>query len=98
MAKLLFTPKTFALDHVIRNEQGRPLGRIVMYDDDAYVPGEDIKVAILKIPLVFEKRLRGLVFYIDEFEYKIPEDVSDMRINNRKEDAVASSFVLKRVD
>lgn len=96
MKELIFSPKTFALDHIVRNEKGLPIGRIVLYDDNSYIPGEDVRVALLKVPLQFKNSIKGLQFYVDEYLYEVPEDINDIRVNTRDQDLVASSFILKR--
>ena len=51
--------KTFKQDHIVRDEKGRPLGRIVMRDDNAYEEGKDIEVAILEIPLILKSNIKN---------------------------------------
>lgn len=91
-----YTPKTFRQDHVIRDEMGKPLGRIVMRNDGAYQEGKDIEVAILKIPVELKEHIVGSIIYVDEYGYKIPENLPEFRNNRRDRDWIASSFVLLR--
>ena len=93
---LIYTPKTFKYDHVIRDEKGKPVGRVVMRDDDAYEPGKDIQVAILKIPIEFRESILGSLVFVDEYCYKLPDKLPNFRLNKRNKDWVASSFILCR--
>ena len=91
-----FSPETFKFDHVLRDDRGVPVGRVVMQDDDAYQPGKDIPIVILKIPLQFRDKILGSIVYVDGYRYKLPESLPEFRINKRAKDWVASSFILRR--
>jgi len=92
-----FSPKCFKQDHVARTEDGRPLGRLVMRDND-YEIGKDLNIGIFKIPVQFNISPRGLRLFVDESEYEIPGDILDSKIKNRGVDIIVSNFVLKVVE
>lgn len=91
-----YSSKTFRYDHVIRDEIGKPLGRVVMRNDEVYEEGKDIEISILKIPLEFRDRILGSFVFVDGYKYKIPEKLPKFRLNKRDRDWVASSFILQR--
>ena len=88
--------KTFKYDHLIRDEQGVPVGRVVMRNDSLYEAGEDIQIALLTIPVQFKESILGSFVYADGFRYKIPQTLPNFRVNKRGLNWVASSFVLMR--
>jgi len=92
-----YTPNTFKYDHVIRDIAGKPLGRVVLRDDNSYSIGMvEIQVSLLKIPTQFHDVILGSYIYIDGYRYKIPESFPDFRLNRREHEWVASTFILKR--
>jgi hypothetical protein len=91
-----FSPKTFEKDHIIRDETGKPLGRLVMRNDEDYEEGQDIQVAVLKVPVAFKETILGSEVYVDGYRYKIPDEIPKFRVNQRTNDWVASSFLLCR--
>ena len=91
-----YSSNTFKYDHLIRDEKGKPVGRVVMRNDGAYREGKDIEISILKIPLEFRDRILGSYVFIDGYKYKIPEKLPNFRLNKRDRDWVATSFILQR--
>lgn len=89
-------PKYFSKDHMARDEIGKPIARVVMVDSD-YVEGENIKVAVVEIPKVFNLRPKGLVLYIDGDKYKIPENIPDLKITNTINKILVNNFYLERL-
>ena len=93
-----FSPNTFAKDHIVRNELGKPFGRVILPEDFTYTPGiESIPVLIFKIPKVISESPLSAIFYIDGYKYAIPKDVHSFRVNLRGPDWVVASFHLRRV-
>lgn len=89
--------KTFKYDHIVRDVDNRPLGRIVLIDNN-YVIGESLKVLLLKLPKVFFDSVLGAELYIDGIKYRVPYTISDFRINKTKTDWIVSNFVLELVN
>jgi hypothetical protein len=90
-----YSTDTFKMDHLIRDSKGIPIGRVVLRNDSDYKKGEDLQVAILKIPLSFNIPVHGLEFYIDGVKYGIPSDLVSFRSGKRSEDYVMSNFKAK---
>ena len=92
----IYSPKTFKYDHVVRDEKGVPVGRIVLRSDDSYVEGADIQVSILRVPMELRDSVLGTYIYIDGFRYRVPKKFPEFRFNKRGNEWVASSFILER--
>jgi len=92
---MVFSPKSFTKDHLVRSDKGIPLGRLILREESFKI-GEDLKVGILQIPKVFNLVLSGLRFWVDEVEYCLPVDISKLRIKDRPDSIIISGFVLKR--
>jgi hypothetical protein len=86
--------KTFKYDHIVRDKKGKPLGRIVLVDDN-YLLGEPLKVILLKLPRIFFDSVLCAELYLDGVKYKVPSDLSDFRINSTSVDWVISNFILE---
>lgn len=98
MDNLIFSPMTFGQDHLARDCRGSVIGRLVLVDDKGFELGKDLKVALFKIPKVFDLSPLGLVVFIDGKKYQVPETLVGFRVNRRKEDIIISSFVLKCIE
>lgn len=93
-----FSPKTFASDKIVRNDRGKPLGRVVLPEDFEYETGiDEIPVLLLKIPKVISEAPTSESLYIDGHKYAIPKGIYSFRINLRGADWVIASFYLRRV-
>lgn len=89
---------TFSNDYIFREKSGKPIGRIVLFDETEYSIGvSTLKVAILKVPLTYSSGIIGLEGYIDGIKYKIPTSIHDIKVNRRDKDWVLTNFFLKRV-
>ena len=95
-----FSPKCFAKDHVARTREGLPIGQVVLREDhdlDKRI-GQDLEVSIFNIPRQFEVLPRGLVVWIDEFQYIIPKDLDKQKVKVRGNLLSAVNFVMKVVE
>ena len=92
----VYSPKTFKYDHVVRDEKGVPVGRIVLRSDDSYAEGESLQVSILRVPVQLRDNVLGTYIYVDGYRYKVPQKLPSFRFNKRGNEWVASSFVLER--
>lgn len=90
-----YTKHTFKQDHLIRDEKGIPIGRIILRDDSEYVPGQDLNIALLKVPLSFKIPVKNLIFYVDGVKYQVPDNILSIRMKKRDKDYIVSSFVAK---
>ena len=88
-------PKTFVTDHLVRDVSGRPTGRIVLASD--YEEGKDIAVAVMDVSATDKKALAGMVFYIDGNQYKVPEDLPDLRFTKTSGKLLINNFYLRKV-
>lgn len=90
-------PKTFAQDHVARDRNGMPLGRVILYSDESYHEGHPFRVALLTVSVARAKKVQALTFYIDGIPYRIPPSVPDLRV--RQDQAVhrVNNFTLEPV-
>jgi hypothetical protein len=89
--------KTFKYDHLVRNEKGVPMGRVIMWKENEYVEGEDIKVSIMSLPVQLIPHPLGQYFYIDTYKYQTPIVLDKVKWNKNGLDWYLSNFVLKRV-
>lgn len=87
--------KSFSKDHLVRTSSGKPLGRVIMSSN--YKEGEDIQIALLEIPMVFVKAVKGYVLYIDGNPYRIPKELPDIRITKTGLKWVINTFVLEKL-
>jgi len=86
----------FEKDGLVRNAQGRPVGRVVLAEP--YVKGENLKVAMLMVPKGQNVRLRGSMFYVDGIPYKVPADLPDVKVTEYANRWVADTFVMEKVE
>ena len=89
--------KTFLSDHVVRDNKGLPLGRIILINDDVYEEGKPVHVAILTIPLARTKKAQGLTYYLDGNPYKIPANLSPIKITQSGNKHLINNFILEPV-
>ncbi len=90
----MYSPNTFIVDRLIRTEQGMPIGRIVLFDDNDFELGKPVKISILKVPVQFNLQIIGLEFYIDGVKYRIPEDLPEVKCNKNNADWFVSSTII----
>jgi len=95
---MTYSPKTFKYDGILRDEKGKPVGRVVIPSWFVYKEGEDISISVLKVPLSIREGIFESEVYVDGFKYQIPRnDIKNFRANVREGDWIISSFILKRV-
>ena len=88
---------TFKHDHIIRDEKGLPLGRVILKDDSQYKSGMDaIPVVLLKMPTSIS--VLGLRVFIDGIPYQIPKDLDSTKLSQRGLDFVITNFYLRRME
>ena len=90
-------PKTFRHDHVLRDEKNRPLARAILRDDRVYEEGEPIEVAILTVPVAKMKKVRGRTFWVDGVPYRIPDDLSPLKLKEVAGKHMINNFHLRPV-
>jgi hypothetical protein len=86
--------KIFKFDRIVRDSEGKPFGRVILAEQ--YQEDEDIKVTLMTIPKEFTKYVKGLVVFIDEIPYIIPEDLHELKIGGDPLRWLINSFILKR--
>lgn len=88
-------PNYFSRDRIVRDSKNRPIGRAVLRDD--FKPYEDLKVVVLKIPLVKTdgETVLGMTVYINEEPYLIPNDLPKSKVMSNKLDHRVGTFILK---
>lgn len=73
----------------------KPVGRVILARP--YVEGESLAVSILKVPKQYFSSILGQVFWIDGFEYKVPNDLNPIKVGGNKLDFLVNNFYLERV-
>ena len=91
------SPDYFSRDHIVRDAKNCPIGRAVLRDD--FKPYEDLKVVVLKIPVVKaeSKTILGMTIYINEEPYYIPKDLPKSKLASNKLDHRLGLFVFKYI-
>jgi hypothetical protein len=87
-------PKVFQHDHVLRDENRIPIGRVVLVDDKSYAPGKPIDIALLTVPVAKMKTIEGQVFYVDGLPYKVPEGLHPIKVRESGGKHLVNSFTL----
>jgi len=88
-------PKMFRHDHVLRDQKGLPVGRVVLVDDSSYEEGEPIAVALMTVPLAKMMKLKGRLFYVDGIPYKLPDDISALKMKTSAGKHLVNNFYLE---
>ena len=88
---------TFATDHVLRNAQGLPIARAILAQDTAYVRGKPIAVVLLTVPTSVVKKITGYTFYVDGLPYRVPSDISKLRVKEAASRIMVNNFFLQPV-
>lgn len=87
--------KRFRIDRLVRDERGKPLGRVVLAGE--YEDGANIPVAFLTVPRSFSASLKGVSIYVDGMVYKIPDDLPKHKITTSVMSHMVNNFYLERV-
>jgi len=74
-------PRTFSFDHVLRDVNGRAVGRAILLRDSECVVGEPIRLAVLTIPVSLTKNPKSLRYYVDGTPYRIPSDLPPLKLS-----------------
>ena len=88
--------KTFAMDRLLRNEQGLAAGRVVLAKD--YEPDHDIAIAVLEVFKGIPATVKNSIFYVDGIKYKVPADLPDVKITVSRGKLLLNNFYLVKVD
>ena len=91
-------PKTFRHDHVLRDEKNLPLARVILRDDRVYEEGEPIEVALLTAPVAKMKKIVGRIFWADGFSYRVPSDISPLKLKEASGKHMVNNFHLQPVN
>ncbi len=91
-------PKTFKTDHIVRDVQGVPLGRIILRNEEDYTEGLPLNVVCLTVAEGVTLNVKSLDYYIDGFCYRIPENISSRRIMLVGGKHRVNSFTMEIVD
>lgn len=91
-------PQVFKHDHVLRDENRLPLGRVVLVNDRSYVPGKPIEVALLTVSVVKMQTVLGRVFYVDGRPYKIQDGLPAQKVKESGGKHFVNNFVLVPVE
>lgn len=89
-------PEFFKYDRYVRDESGRPLGKVVLASE--FVPGKPIACTLLRLPKQFGAKVAGKVFTIDGVRYRVPEDLPALKITKSGGDFLINNFYLEPVD
>jgi len=90
-------PKVFRHDHVLRDAKNMPLARVVLLDDRSYEEGKPIAVALLTVPVAKMKKVKGHLFYADGNAYKVPDDLSPLKLKEVAGKHMVNNFYLQPV-
>jgi len=90
-------PKTFGKDHVLRSEKNTPIARVVLQSGVEFVPGEPLPVAMLTVSTTQVKKVPGRVFYADGLPYRVPADLSPLKITISGSKILVNNFYLEPV-
>jgi len=85
----------FKAEKILRNQEGRPVGRVVLFDD--FKVGEPLKVSVLKVPRQYMDKVTGQEFYIGKYIYKVPEDLHKIKVSHNAVDHLLNSFVMEYI-
>lgn len=87
--------KTFQQDHILRKENGQPLGRAVLRFPDEYREGSPFLAALIKFPTVYDLSYSGLEVWVDGIKYVLPRSIEKSKIKVREGDHILSNIQLE---
>lgn len=90
-------PKVFRHDHVLRDAKFRPVARAILRDDNDYEEGEPIALALMTVPVAKMKKVKGQLFYADGTAYKVPDDLSPLKMKEVGGKHMVNNFYLQPV-
>ena len=70
--------KTFERDRILRNKQGRPIGRVILVDK--YKESDRIPIAVVEIPRSLTGDPTKIDMYIDGRKYKLQDNINRIKI------------------
>lgn len=86
--------RLFSRDKIVRDKEGRPLGRAVLLDKN-YKIGEKIPITILDVSKSKVKDLIDTTFYIDDFPYKIQKNISKLKVRSTSIRYMINNFYME---
>lgn len=87
-------PKFFQQDKLLRDENYRILGRVLLRDDQIQ-ENQPIAVILLQVPRQYMADVRGKVFHIDGKKYVVPADLPQQKIGGNALLVFANNFYLQ---
>ncbi len=91
-------PKTFKYDRAVRDLRRVPLGRVVVSGVDDVKVGEPFYVTLLVVPLGAVPDVLSGTYYVDGCPYKIPKDISPIRVSSTLGRYQVNSFIFEPAD
>ncbi len=89
---------SFEYDALIRNELGKPVGRVVTDPKFDYELGsESINASLIKVLKYYCTKIHGFEFYIDGSLYKVPDKFHEVKLINNEKEWIVSNVVLMKV-
>jgi hypothetical protein len=85
-------------DHVLRDVQGLPEGRVILSSATKYVRGEPIAVVLLTVSSAKIKKVPGRVFHVDGLPYVVPKDLPGLKVNEQGGLHKVNNFYLQPVE
>ena len=91
-SKMAKSIRFFKKDHLVTDQKGKPLGRVVLMGD--YHENEPIKVSVLSVPKSFQIDLKSYTFYVDGNPYEIDKSTPDVRFSEGVDKLFVNNFWL----
>lgn len=89
-------PKFFKQDKLLRDEQYRVVGRVMLNNDD-FEEGGPIPVVLLQVPREYMADVRGHTFYVDGKPYRVPADIPKQKLGGNRLLTYVNNFYLMPV-
>jgi len=87
--------KLFERDRMIRNKDGKPIGRVILAGK--YVHNERLAVALMEIPKELVNNFINNIYYINDDPYKIQDNLNPIKISRTKHKYIINGFYLEPV-
>lgn len=88
----------FQMDHVLRDDSEVPIARVVLKDGFVFEKGKPIPVVILMVANSLNINPLVHTYYADGHPYKVPSDISPIRVTNSQGKKYINSFTLEPLD
>jgi hypothetical protein len=90
-------PKFFKQDKLLRDQNYRVIGRVMLNDVD-FQEGGPIPVVLLQVPKEYMPDVRGQVFYVDGKKYRVPADIQAQKLGGNRLLTYVNNFYLEPVN